>query len=86
MSIILRKITVDYFFINANTNFVLITNSYALWNFMYRWNEAMFSLNCMCFPEHCGIISQIKLYVELLKILTGHIPNSEGSLQDYVAS
>lgn len=29
----------------------------------------MFSLNCMCLSEHCEIISQIKLYIELLKIL-----------------
>lgn len=48
-------------------------------------NEAMFSLNCMHFSEHFEITSQIKLYIKLLKILTGHIPNSQGSLQDYVA-
>lgn len=46
----------------------------------------MFSLNCMCFSEHCEIISLIKLYIKLLKILTGHKPNSQGSLQDYMAS
>lgn len=66
--------------------FVLVINSYTLWNFIYRWNEAMFSLNCMCFSEHCEIISQIKLYIKLLKILTGHKPNSQCSLQDYMAS
>lgn len=39
----------------------------------------------MCFSEHCEIISQIKLYIELLKILTGHKLDSQGSLQDYMA-
>lgn len=50
------------------------------------YNEVLFSLNCMCFSEHCGVISQIKLCIELLKMLTGHIPNSQDLFQDYVAS
>lgn len=40
----------------------------------------------LCFSERCDVILQIKLYTELLKMIMGHIPNSQASLQDYVAS